>query len=334
MNINPTFSTILQPYIKLIDDLVWSTFMQDCVNDRVGTFFDHLFSAKGKRVRSILCLLSSSYTMDADGEWQIPHSFIQLGAVLEMVHLASLIHDDIVDQSQLRHHKLSLHEEFNISNSVLMGDLIYAKALQILSSLKDSFIVSEISCVIEMMCLGEITQYYRRHSIESMTMADYLDVIRQKTASLIAVSMKLGAYYPQNLSLDTVQKYSDIGYSIGILYQLQDDMLDVFQISAVLGKSAFNDFFSGEITLPILLLLQHLDQEEKEKFYTFFKHSEDREQVKIYLKFLLDKYDTYNEVNTYISKNCQKILQSIEDLNCVHKDYLIQLIDLVRTRVY
>ena len=227
----------------------------------------HIIAAGGKRLRPMLTLAAArlcGYT----GE-----RHIGLAACVEFIHTATLLHDDVVDESSLRRGLDSANALWGNKPSVLVGDFLFSRAFQIMvedGSLEVLRILSNASAVI---AEGEVRQLITSNDITTDEEA-YLEVIRAKTAALFAAACRIGAVVAER-PLSEAEALGRFGRSLGIAFQLVDDVLDYSARQAELGKTVGDDFRDGKITLPVVLALQQADDETR----TFWKRClEDLEQ--------------------------------------------------------
>ncbi len=218
----------------------------------------HVGAFRGKQLRPALCLLVAK----ALGGLGPVH--LKVAAILEMIHSATLIHDDILDGALVRRNLACLHEVYGHEVSVLIGDYIYARAFQMSVELPDTRCSRLLAEITRVVCQGEVTQILHRFDL-SMSEELYLSVIGEKTASLYAASAELGALYA-GAGGPTVEAMREFGYALGLAFQIIDDCLDVEGEEAVVGKSLGTDVGKGKLTLPFLHLLGRLDRAGRSRF--------------------------------------------------------------------
>lgn len=212
---------------------------------------EHLFGAGGKRIRpAIVLLLSRATVMEAD----IPARHFRLAEITEMIHTASLVHDDVVDESSLRRGVPTVHSSFNNRVAVLAGDFLFAQSSWHLANLDNLTVVKLLSRVIMDLAEGEIQQGLNRFdttiSIDAYLMKSYY-----KTASLIANSCKSVGVLSQ--TSDTLaEALYQYGRNLGLAFQIVDDILDFTGSEEVLGKPAGSDLLSGNLTAPVLYAME------------------------------------------------------------------------------
>jgi len=217
----------------------------------------HLFSRGGKRIRASLVLLTSGLF----GE--MPEGIYDLAASAEIVHAATLIHDDIIDQAFLRRGDETVSVKFGSKAAVLAGDYMYTVALKIAVEDGCSDLFPFMVYGTRDMVQGELYQL-QYSNIDSITEEHYYNIIKLKTASFMETCARLGARKAE-VPVDVAEKLGHYGLSLGYAFQIIDDTLDVVQADEVTGKDSGNDFLDGKITLPFLYLLRNSDEPLKKE---------------------------------------------------------------------
>jgi all-trans-nonaprenyl-diphosphate synthase len=216
----------------------------------LGAAAEHLFSAGGKRIRPAIVLLVSRATMlDRD----ITHRHRRLAEITEMIHTASLVHDDVVDEADLRRNVATVNSLFDNRIAVLAGDFLFAQSSWYLANLDNLEVVKLLSLVIRDFAEGEIIQGLNRFDT-TISIETYLEKSYYKTASLIANSAKAAAIL-SDANPDTATSLYSYGRNLGLAFQIVDDILDFTGSTEVLGKPAGSDLASGILTAPVLYTL-------------------------------------------------------------------------------
>ena len=217
---------------------------------------EHLISAGGKRLRPLLTVAAARL---AGGQGD---AALKLAAAVEFIHTATLLHDDVVDSSQLRRGKVAAHLIWGAPSSVLVGDFLFARAFELMvetGSLQALEILARASRVI---AEGEVLQLTRAHDLK-LSQAIYLEIIGAKTAELFAAAAEAGAV-SAGCDARRSQALRDYGQSLGLAFQLADDALDYVGSAEVLGKNAGDDFREGKATLPLILAIARSGAREAE----------------------------------------------------------------------
>ncbi len=233
----------------------------------------HIVAAGGKRLRPLLTLAAArlcGYPPPAGGA-----RHVDLAACVEFIHTATLLHDDVVDESQLRRGLASANAVFGNKASVLVGDFLFARAFQLMvedGSLRVLAILSRAAATI---AEGEVLQLATQNDL-STPESRYLDVVKGKTAALFAAACQVGAVVADRPMVEETA-LADYGMKLGIAFQLVDDALDYSADQATLGKTVGDDFREGKITLPVLVAYQAGDEAERSFWQRTIEASEQEE---------------------------------------------------------
>jgi heptaprenyl diphosphate synthase len=296
-------------------------------NALLGETSLHLLKAGGKRIRPIFVLLSGQF-----GEYSLER-LKHVAVALELIHMASLVHDDVIDDAVTRRGQLTVKSKWDNRIAMYTGDYIFAKALTVITELEHPDIHKILSKAMVQMCLGEMEQIRYFHRTDQ-TIRDYLLRIRRKTALLIAVSCQLGALATEapNQVANALYKF---GYNVGMAFQIRDDMLDITGTEKELGKPPGSDIRQGNVTLPFILALR--EDTDKERMLTEF------EKLKIAggqgdTRFLLDKVrksKAMKEADALAARYIDKALAALNTLpSTPAKRSLIELSRFIANRSY
>lgn len=220
----------------------------------LSPLLEHVGNYRGKQVRPALVLLAGRAVSEASD------AHITVAKVVELIHTATLVHDDILDGATLRRQLATIHALHGTEISVLLGDYIYARAFSMSLELTDQTCSRVLSEVTRVICQGEITQLMHRFDF-AWTEERYLRVIGQKTGSLFGAASQLGAHYAGG-SPDVVEALASYGLEVGVAFQIVDDCLDLEGDENVVGKSLGTDVDGGKLTLPLLHMLRSRDDGE------------------------------------------------------------------------
>ena len=212
---------------------------------------EYLFGAGGKRLRPAIVLLVSKATTPAR---EITERHRRLAEITEMIHTASLVHDDVVDDSEMRRGLPTVHSSFGNRIAVLAGDFLFAQSSWYLANLDNLEVVKLLSEVIMDLAEGEIQQGLRRFDT-SLSLEEYLDKSYYKTASLIANSAKAAGVL-SDVPEDVAENLYEYGRNLGLAFQIVDDILDFTSSEETLGKPAGSDLKNGNLTAPVLYAMQ------------------------------------------------------------------------------
>ncbi len=226
----------------------------------------HVLSARGKSVRPIIVMLTSALTSSAnqrqwvEGERNCSKRTYLAAMMVEMLHTASLVHDDVIDNADTRRGRPSVNALWQSRNAVIMGDFLLARTMSAGMESAQYDLVSHIIGSVATLCEGEVLQ--SQHAADKdTTRQDYLEIIYKKTASLISISASAGAVSVM-ASREDVEQMRRFGEALGMAFQIQDDILD-YSRSAQTGKPRNNDLREGKITLPLIEVLEQCTSAEK-----------------------------------------------------------------------
>ncbi len=263
----------------------------------------YVISSGGKRIRPILLLVSSKIC-GYKGDDHIP-----LAAVIEFIHTATLLHDDVVDNAPLRRGKSSANTVFGNEASVLVGDYLFAKSFKVLSSLDNMDVIKAYSIAVTLMAEGEVKELVKTADIKT-TEDDYLDIIIKKTAVLFACASQIGAII--SLKNDEYgQNLYDYGLNIGIAFQLMDDALD-YTSNEEFGKFIGNDLKEGKLTLPLIHTMERCLNSEKDIVSEIIYK---KKLTNADLQAVLKLVKSYDSIDYTISKAKAAVLKAKENLN-------------------
>ncbi len=212
--------------------------------------------SRGKRIRPALALMAGGATGN------ICSSHFDLAVVVELIHAATLVHDDIMDGAEIRRSQPTANAKWGNAISVLLGDCLFAHALKLSTSFPNGEISRRIASAASDVCSGEIIQTQRRFDLK-LSVADYYRIIEMKTAALFAVATELGAFINE-ASPEVISAMKTFGLKLGTAYQIYDDCLDIMGSEDSVGKTLGTDLRKGKLTLPLLHLLQSASGDRSE----------------------------------------------------------------------
>ena len=222
----------------------------------VNQIADYIISAGGKRIRPTLVLLFAN----AWGYRGTEHH--ALAAIVEFIHTATLLHDDVVDESSMRRGRKTANALFGNAASVLVGDFLYSRSFQMMVAIRNMRVMQILADATNVIAEGEVLQLLNMHDPD-VSEARYLQVIRSKTAKLFEAAAQLGALIA-GASDEQVEAAAEYGRSLGTAFQLIDDVLDYSGNANDIGKNVGDDLREGKPTLPLIYLMQHGAPEQRE----------------------------------------------------------------------
>lgn len=217
----------------------------------------HIFKTKGKRLRPLLVILAAHAFSN---HRPLEKKHIELAVVIEFVHTATLLHDDVVDHSELRRGQQTANAIWGNAASVLVGDFLYSRAFQILARHNDTGILNILSEATNAIAEGEVLQLMNQHDAD-LSEKNYFHVITQKTAKLFSAATEIGALL-ENAGNSGQKAMSAYGLHLGITFQIIDDLLDYETSADITGKNIGDDLAEGKATLPLIYALQNATPEK------------------------------------------------------------------------
>ena len=286
---------------------------------------EHLFDAGGKRIRPMLCLAAGKLC-DYNEK-----NIIELAACVEFIHTATLLHDDVIDNSKKRRGISTAHEIWGNKSSVLVGDFLLSKSFELMVNIEQTKVLKLLSQTASILIKGEISQLLSNNDI-SITEDDYLEVIKAKTSKLFATSCEIAA-----LIADKPKIYSNAlnsyGMNLGMTFQMIDDLLDYKSIENYTGKKIGNDFTEGKVTLPIILAYHRGNNTERKFWIKTIKNSEQKKGDFEKACDYLNKRNILNDIFTrakhygHVAKDALEIFPNKKE-----KKILLELIDFTLNR--
>ncbi|MFP4261136.1 MAG: polyprenyl synthetase family protein [Opitutales bacterium] len=260
------FAAVYEPVKPYLEEL--DLFLQSQVVDLEPEIQDHVryvLGHSGKRLRPMLVAYSG---------WQGPApdrsaELVRLGSIIELVHLATLVHDDILDEAETRHRQETAARKFGPAAAVLIGDVLFSHALKLAAEFETTEVCRLVAQATARVCAGEIAQTYQRGEV-NYSRDFYYRVIELKTGELFEVACSLGAKvagYSDAFSVAAGQ----FGRHLGTAYQIFDDLVDLYADESAIGKTLGTDLEKGKFTLPLLLLLEKVPPEERDDLIRRFK---------------------------------------------------------------
>ena len=250
--------------MKEVDDVIRHRLGSDvAMIDQVAHY---IISAGGKRIRPMLVLLFSN-ALGFTG-----HERFDLAATVEFIHTATLLHDDVVDESALRRGRQTANALFGNAASVLVGDFVYSRAFQMMVSVNRLRVLEVLADATNVIAEGEVLQLMNMHDPD-LSVDDYLRVIRFKTAKLFEASARIGAVLAE-AGAEVEESCATYGRSLGTAFQLVDDLLDYEGATEQLGKNVGDDLREGKPTLPLLLAMERGTTDERKLIRHAIEHGE------------------------------------------------------------
>ena len=273
---------LLSHKLGLMDQL-FSKMMESDSAPRIPEITKHIFESGGKKIRPLLCIATAealNYKLD---------KHILLAATIEFIHTATLLHDDVVDESSTRRGEKTANILWDNKSSILVGDFLFSRAFQLMVATKSLSILEVLSNAAAIIAESEVLQLTNIKNI-NIGLKTYFKIIEGKTAELFSAACETGAMIATS-NLNQIKSFKSYGKSIGICFQLIDDYLDYMGDKKIMGKLIGNDFFNSKLTYPIIITLNEGTNSEKEKIEKLFKK---KQKTKNDLKLILEILDNNN----------------------------------------
>ena len=273
----------------------------------IQDIYEYIFNTEGKKTRALLSLLASKSSKIK------PSIRTDLASIIELLHTATLVHDDVVDNSELRRGTKSVNQVWTNSYSVLIGDFIYSKAFILMVKIGIPSILDELAKATNDIARGEIIQLELYEKKELIKLDDLLKVSYLKTGRLFEASAKTGAMLAKK-SKEEIKSFGLLGKALGTAFQIQDDILDYASLKLNTGKPALKDFKEGKITFPLYFALQNVDSKEKKFLLAKLGKQKitSKDQNKIYELIHNDK--TQKQINALLDKYSKQTLKQLNKL--------------------
>ncbi len=289
--IEPFLETVQQRLAKQVNEF----------DSAVSPYAKYALAGNGKHLRPALVALTANALGKAND------SHVTVAVIIEMVHLATLVHDDVMDESEIRRGRPTLAARWGNEIAVLFGDCLFAQALKLAASFPTPEVCRAVAMATNTVCSGEILQTQHRRDFQ-FSRSEYFRVLEMKTAELFALSSELAAYLS---GASPVQRLAlrQFGLAFGTAYQIYDDCVDLFGSETTAGKSLGTDLAKGKMTLPVLLFLERATAADRARLETLIQnwHGGVLPQVGV----LLSKYDTLStsleNIHDYLENARQRL---------------------------
>lgn len=310
--------------LKLVDALILER-----VKSEVPLIHDiarHIIASGGKRIRPALTLISSRLC-GYKGE-----RHVGLAASIEFIHTATLLHDDVVDESKLRRGLATANELFGNKASILVGDFLIGQSFQLMVGDGHMEVLRILSDAAAIISKGEVMQLMNEGNPQ-ISMEDYLQVISSKTAALFSAACELGGVVAGNDQ--QAQALHEFGQNIGMAFQLVDDALDYSANQETLGKTVGDDFHEGKITLPVLYAYRQSSEEEKTFWNRTLGELEQTPDDLATALQIIHKYDTLSQTLTLAGDYCEKARATLAGFKpSPEKAAMLDIVDFCAARAY
>ena len=284
----------------------------------------YIVSSGGKRIRPVICILVARALNYPGSE------LIRLASSIELLHTATLIHDDVVDESLLRRGKESIQTKWDNAHGVLVGDFVYSKAFQLMASFDNPEIIRALANATNRISEGEVLQLSLKNET-SLINKDYFEIIERKTAELFKVSA-LTAGILSSSSDEQLKSLEKFSTSLGVAFQIQDDILDYYGDESLTGKKLGKDFEEGKFTLPIILALKQNNNKNQTQLLSLFKRGRYEDFPKILS--LLDEGNVLKTLQKIFASHAEECMGELKNIpQNSYKDALEDIVSNLGSRL-
>jgi octaprenyl-diphosphate synthase len=249
-------ASVVQPHLDEVSQRIAR--QTEAFDPAIEGYVSYALDSGGKRLRPLVALLAGAAT------GRITNEHLDLAVIVELIHLATLIHDDIIDEAERRRSQPTVNARWGNALSVLLGDSLFAHALDLSTRFDDAEVSRAIARATRDVCSGEIIQTQRRFDLH-LAIEEYFRIIELKTGTLFAVAAELGARLNTALG-SQVEALANFGRHLGAAYQIYDDCVDLAGCETATGKTLGTDLRKGKMTLPMLQLLRQASAIDKERY--------------------------------------------------------------------
>jgi octaprenyl-diphosphate synthase len=301
----------VEPFLEAVSDRLLK--QVTAFQPELAPYAEYALNGNGKHLRAALVAL----TANAVGKAGDPH--VTVAVIIEMVHLATLVHDDVMDEAEIRRGRLTLAANWGNEIAVLFGDCLFAQALKLAASFPTPEICRSVAMATNTVCAGEILQTQHRHDF-NLTREKYFRMLEMKTAELFALSCELSGCLAANGGQGRKEARKEalrqFGLAFGTAYQIYDDCVDLFGSEAAAGKSLGTDLAKGKLTLPVLIAWERASAGDRARLRDLIKDWQNGSMKQ--MTSLLSKYETLSasvEVVHQYLQNARDILQGLAQSN-------------------
>ncbi|MHC4645258.1 MAG: polyprenyl synthetase family protein [Planctomycetota bacterium] len=263
--------------LKTVEDVLVLS-IKESKNRSILAMSDFLLESPGKRIRPALVILSEKAASVGTGNTCSRDELIRIATAMELIHMASLIHDDVLDRAVMRRSKPSVNAKWGDDVSIALGDYIYSKAFELIGKCKNPDLFGCISEAIYVMSEGELTHVCQRNNLD-LSRESYIVIVKKKTATLFAACCHAGTILGNHRpALQAALK--EFGLNLGMAFQIIDDYRDIVSEENILGRRPGQDLIAGDITLPLLTLLKVSDSRDRDRAKRLLESNTDGDSLR------------------------------------------------------
>lgn len=320
---------IYQPiagHLRVVEDLLASA-IRESKNQSILAMSNSLLESPGKRIRPALVILSEKAASVGRSSTCNRDELIKIATAVELIHMASLIHDDAIDKATMRHSKPSINAKWGDDVSIVLGDYISSKAFELIGKCRNPDIFACISEAIYVMCEGELTQVANRDNLD-LSKDNCFVIVKKKTASLFAACCHAGAIIGRH-DQAVQAALREFGLNFGMAFQIIDDFKDIISEEKELGKHPGQDVRVGDMTLPLLTLLDVVGEARREELKNLFESRIDQSSLRK-IRTMFVNSDAADLTKKTASSYIDRAKQTLDELeNSDYKKSLNYLADYI-----
>ena len=315
----PNLSKNLKKDLKKVESLMRKNLSKEPV---VKDLYDYIFDKSGKKVRASISLISS-YGMNKNQQ-----NRVKLAAIIELLHTATLVHDDIIDNSDLRRGKTTVNVAWSNSHGVLIGDFIYSKAFMLMNEIGNFKVIDELSSATNKIAEGELMQLANKNNLNT-SLQQLKKISYYKTGRLFEASAKSAAML-SGKSIPFIENISKAAKLIGIAFQVRDDLLDYGVSKGNIGKPEMQDILEDKITYPLYFALKYSNKKDSSKILKKLKNKDfSTEEVADFVS----SSNAFNKCNSLIQNYSNEISKCINQIsNKEIRDEMLNLSESLKNR--
>ncbi len=315
----PNLSKNLKKDLKKVESLMRKNLSKEPV---VKDLYDYIFDKSGKKVRASISLISS-YGMNKN-----QHNRVKLAAIIELLHTATLVHDDIIDNSDLRRGKTTVNVAWSNSHGVLIGDFIYSKAFMLMNEIGNFKVIDELSSATNKIAEGELMQLANKNNFYT-SLQQLKKISYYKTGRLFEASAKSAAMLSSK-STSFIENITKAAKLIGIVFQVRDDLLDYGISEGNIGKPKMQDILEDKITYPLYYALKSSSKKDSSKILKKLKNKDFSEEE---VADFVSSSSAFNKCNSLIQSYSNKISKCINKIsNKEIRDEMLNLSESLKNR--
>ena len=328
MNLIKDIHDYLASDMSKLNELILSYL--DSQEDLIEVVSKHLINGKSKRIRPILTILTNKlFTKDTSVD------AIKLAAAVEFIHTATLLHDDVVDDSKMRRFKPTANILWGNKASILVGDFLFSQSFKLMVATNSLAALTTLANASAIIAEGEVAQLEKLNERKLISTSEYHRIISAKTAKLFGAACEVGAIIAgeQKGVCDIMKEF---GTNLGVIFQIADDCLDYFSEAGKIGKNPGDDFLEGKVTLPLILTYEKSKTEDQRKIDKMIQANTRSQDEFSWILKEMNECGIRKDIWVYLENLKIETVKLLRDniLNNKSRDYMIELVDFAMSRTY